>query len=64
MDNRTNIVEDIRASDNTVKAFIKEELVKIVSNPYSEEIIRSQIHPLIADERYPILFDKIKKMIS
>lgn len=64
MDNRINIVEEVRSSDDIVKAFIKEELLKLVSNPYSEEIIRSQIHPLIADERYPLLVDKIKRIIS
>lgn len=63
MDNRINIVEEVRSSDDIVKAFIKEELLKLVSNPYSEEIIRSQIHPLIADERYPLLVDKIKRII-
>jgi hypothetical protein len=64
MDNRINIVEEVRSSDDIVKAFIKEELLILLSNPYSEEIIRSQIHPLIADERYPLLVDKIKRIIS
>lgn len=36
----------------------------ITSNPYLEEIIRAQIHPLIVDDRYPIVLDKIKRITS
>jgi len=64
IDNRIHIVDEICEADETVKTFIQNELLKIISNPYLEEIIRAQIHPLIVDERYPIVLDKINKIIS
>lgn len=64
IDNRINIVEEICDADEAVKTFIQNELSKIAPNPYLEEIIRTQIHPLIVDERYPIVLDKIKRIIS
>lgn len=64
IENRINIVEEVQVADETVKTFIKEELLKIITNPYSEEIIRSQINPLMVDDRYPVVLDKMKKIIS
>jgi len=64
IDNRIHIVDEVREADETVNTFIQNEFLKITSNPYLEEIIRAQMHPLIADERYPIVLDKIKKIIS
>jgi len=37
---------------------------KIINDPYSEEIIRTQIHPLMVDERFPIVLEKIIEIIS
>jgi predicted nucleotidyltransferase len=62
IDNRIHIVEEVRSADGMVKSFIQNELSKIVFNPYLEEIIRAQIHPLIVDDRYPIVLDKIKRI--
>jgi len=64
IDNRTSIVEEIRDADEKVKAFLKAELKKVIDAPYSEEIIRTQIHPLMVDDRFPIVLEKIKKIIS
>jgi predicted nucleotidyltransferase len=64
IDNRMTIVEEVRNADDILRSFLKEEFKKLINNPYSEEIIRTQIHPLIVDERYPIIFDKINKIIS
>lgn len=64
LDNRTCIVDDILTADTEVKAFLKEELSLIMSNPYSDEIIRSHIHPLMVDERFPEVLEKINKIVS
>ncbi len=64
IDNRTTIVEEILAADDTVKSYLKNELSKIISNQYSEEIIKAHIHPLIVAERYPQVMEKIKNILS
>ena len=64
IDNRIYIVDEVRKADEPVKTFIQNEFLKIVSNPYLEEIVRAQIHPLIVDDRYPIVLDKIKRITS
>jgi len=64
VDNRVGIVAEILNADQKVRSFLKEEFRKIVTSPYTEEIIRAQIHPFIAHERYPIVFEKLKQVIS
>jgi hypothetical protein len=64
IDNRTSIVEEIWNADEKVKSFLKKELSKIIYAPYSEEIIRTQIHPVMVDDRFPIVYGKIKRIIS
>lgn len=64
LDNRTSIVDDIITADVEVKAFLKEEFSMILSNQYSDEIIRSHIHPLMVDERFPEVVEKINKIVS
>jgi len=64
MDYRTTIAEEILSADSKVKLFLKNELSKILSNSYSEEILRVHIHPSVVKERYPLLLEKIKKIVS
>lgn len=64
LDNRIEIVEEILASDDRVKSFLQSELLKVISNPYGEEYIRSQIHPLMVDDRYMLLTEKINAIIG
>lgn len=64
IDNRTRVVEEVLQADEKVKTYIKGELQKVISNKYYEEIIRSQIHPLMMEERYPIVMEKLKQIIG
>lgn len=59
IDNRTTIVSEVSEANIQVKKFIKEELRKVINSPYLEEILSAHLHPLIAEERYPILLQKI-----
>ena len=63
IDNRLSIVEEVRKADTEVRTFLEQEFKTVVSTPYTEEIIRSQIHPFIADERYPLILEKINQII-
>jgi predicted nucleotidyltransferase len=60
LDNRTTIVEEIITADRHVKEYIITELTTIKNHPQSEEILAMHIHPLIREERFNILLDKIK----
>lgn len=62
IDNRTTIVEDIRHADSSVVNYIKAELKKVIDSPYAEEYIRTQIHPIMVEERLPMVLDKIAQI--
>jgi hypothetical protein len=64
IDNRIHIADEVRNADEIVKGYLQDKLLKITNNPYFEEIIQTQIHPLIVDERYPIVLNKIKEIIA
>lgn len=58
IDNRLNIVKEVEKTDDRIKSFLIEEIIKILSSPSSEEILSVHLHPLIAEERYPLLLEK------
>lgn len=64
LDNRTNIVQEIQAAGEDVKEYIKRELTAIKSHPQSQEILAMHIHPLIREERFKMLMDKIEIIIN
>lgn len=64
LDNRTAIVEEINKDHPKVKQFIKEELTKIYESNTFLEIVSCHIHPLILEDRLPLLKEKIKKIIT
>lgn len=64
IDNRTTIVEEILAAENDVKEYIKAELTTIKNHPQAVEILAMHIHPLIREERFKILMDKIEMITN
>jgi hypothetical protein len=62
INNRTTIIEEIKAADDRIKLFLIEEVNKILESHYYEEILSVHLHPLIVEERYPILLDKFKNI--
>lgn len=64
LDNRTTIVEEILNSDEKVRTFLRSEFKKIMDSPFSDEIVSCHIHPLIREERIPIIEDKIFKILN
>lgn len=64
IDNRTTIVDEVRNSDETIQCFLKSEIQKILSNKYADEILSAHLHPLIQDQRYPLLLDKLKQITA
>lgn len=64
LDNRTTIVEEILTAENDVKEYIKQELSAIKKHPQAEEILAIHIHPLVREERFKILIEKIEQIVS
>lgn len=64
LDNRINIVSEIEKTHKEIKEFLKAEINKILSSKFLEEILSSHIHPLMIDERYPIILGKMNQIIS
>jgi len=60
LDNRTTIVEEIQAADDDVKEYIKNELTAIKNHSQAEEILAMHIHPLIREERFKMLMEKVE----
>lgn len=64
LDNRTTIVEEILEETESIQQFLKEEINKVFKNASFLEIISCHIHPLILEDRLPILIDKIENIIN
>jgi len=62
LDNRIAIVEEILEAEVEVKEYIKQELTEIKNHPQAEEILAMHIHPLVREERFQLLNDKINKL--
>ena len=64
LDNRIGIIEEILEAEGEVKDYIKQELTTIINHPQAEEILAMHIHPLVREERFQILMEKIEKLIK
>lgn len=62
LDNRLTIVQEVEESQAEIKEFLKTEINKILRNKFLEEVINSHIHPLMQDERYPIILEKLNQI--
>jgi hypothetical protein len=64
IDNRINIVSEIKNSPDEIIQFLKSELNKIIESGLLEEVLASHIHPLIIDDRQEIVEGKIKEILA
>lgn len=62
LDNRIKIVEEILAADEDVRTYIKQEINGIKNHPQANEILAMHIHPLVREERFGMLMEKIEKI--
>lgn len=60
IDNRTTIVEEILNADEGVRQYIKVEMTTIKNHKQADEILAMHIHPLIREERFKMLMEKIE----
>lgn len=64
LDNRLNIVQEIEETHQEIRRFIQDELNKIKNIGMLDEVLISHIHPLMMDERLPIVQEKITQIIA
>ncbi len=64
IDNRTTIVEEVRACDQKIKMFIKQEIQQIINRGLLTEVFIAHIHPLVVEERLPLVENKIKLILE
>lgn len=64
IDNRISIVEEIKESDPRIHSFLKEEIKKIINQGLLTEVLLAHTHPLMAEERIPIIEEKIIRIIE
>ncbi len=64
LDNRTTIVEEIITSDKEIKQYLQSEFKKITASVFVDEILSCHIHPLVQEERMPIIRDKIGEILN
>lgn len=64
LDNRTTIINEIVHAENEVKTFIISELNNLKSKGILEEVLISHIHPIMLDERLPIVEEKIESLLQ
>jgi len=64
LDNRINIVEEIKKDDERVQAFLKEQFNRIIKKGLLREILLAHIHPLMLAERMPIVEEKINQITT
>lgn len=64
LDNRINIVEEIKQSNQRIQTFLKEQLQAIVSKGLLSEVLIAHIHPLMLEERMPVVEEKITQILE
>lgn len=64
LDNRIGIVKEIQKDDSRIAFFIKEQLQKIIGKGMMQEILIAHIHPLMLEERLPIVEEKINQILN
>ncbi len=64
LDNRTDLVEQIRSSKEDVKPFLKSEFESILNDKVQQEAILGNLFYESRDERYAMIIDKLKQIVN
>ena len=64
LDNRLTLVEEIKQASPDIRDFLKLEFDKIRQSPYLDEILAAHIHPVVFEERFPIVLGKILEITN
>ena len=64
LENRKKIVEEIAKDDVRIAYFVKDQLHKIIDKGILHEVLVSHIHPLMIEERLPLVEEKINQILN
>ena len=64
IDNRNAIVEEITNAPEEIKDYIIEEFKNIWNSPKRDEILSIHLHPLMLEERFPVVIEKISQIVK
>ncbi len=64
LDNRIGIVAEIEKADPRIANFIKEQLLNIAAKGMMQEVLIAHMHPLMLEERLPIVEEKITQILN
>jgi predicted nucleotidyltransferase len=64
IDNRINIIADIQNDEPEIRLYLQQELFKIQQLGLLKEILMYHIHPLMRDDRMPIVEEKITRILA
>ena len=64
LDNRLTIVYEIENAHNEIKEFLISEFNKILHNRFLELLLNAHIHPLMQEERTPVILEKLNQIIK
>jgi len=64
LDNRINIVNEIKTAPEEIRNFIQSELKKMVDQALLNEVLEAHIHPLVIEVRHPLVMEKIYQIIN
>lgn len=64
LDNRLTIVLEVQNAHIEIREFLKSEMKNILRNRFLEEILNSHIHPLMQEERTPIILKKLNQITN
>jgi hypothetical protein len=64
LDNRINIVAEIKKDDKRVQEFLKEQLNRIIKKELLSAVLLANIHPLMLAAKMPILEERINQIIA
>jgi len=64
VDNRINIVNEIMQSDIRIKSYLKEQFQTVVNKGLLSEVLLAHIHPLMLEERIPVVEEKINLIVT
>ena len=64
LDNRIHIVEEIKNDHAQIRQFLKDQLKIIINKGALKEVLVAHIHPLMLDERLPMVEEKITQILS
>ncbi len=64
IDNRTDIVQEVKESESDIRLFIAHQFQHIMNIGMFDEVLMAHIHPIMLEERMPFVKEKIELIVK